>query len=60
MLFVGDDLARDDATLLEQAQAIFKPLPANAARAEYPITPEGSVAKFPSGRGRSLVLNFST
>ena len=40
MLFVGDGLARDDATLLEQAQAIFKPLPANAATAEYPITPE--------------------
>ena len=36
----GYSLAADDAALLEQAKAIFKPLPANAATAEYPITPE--------------------
>ncbi len=36
----GYSLAGDDVALLEQAQAIFKPLPANAATAEYPITPE--------------------
>jgi cytochrome c peroxidase len=36
----GYGIAADDGALLEQAQAIFKPLPANAATAEYPITPE--------------------
>ena len=36
----GYGIAADDGALLTQAQAIFKPLPANAATAEYPITPE--------------------
>ncbi len=36
----GYGIAADDGALLDQAKAIFKPLPANAATAEYPITPE--------------------
>ena len=36
----GFSRAADDDALLDQAKAIFKPLPANAATAEYPITPE--------------------
>lgn len=30
----------DDATLLKQAQEVFKPLPSDMGTAEYPITPE--------------------
>ncbi len=36
----GYGIAGDDGALLDQAKAIFKPMPANAATAEYPITPE--------------------
>ena len=36
----GYSIAADDGALLDQAKALFKPLPANAATAEYPITPE--------------------
>lgn len=39
-LGAGYGIAADDGALLDQAKAIFKPLPANAATAEYPITPE--------------------
>jgi cytochrome c peroxidase len=36
----GYSIAADDGTLLDQAKALFKPLPANAATNEYPVTPE--------------------
>lgn len=32
--------AGDDAALLEQARALFAPLPADAGTAQYPVTPE--------------------
>lgn len=36
----GYSLANDEDALLSQAKAIFKPLPKDAATAEYPLTPE--------------------